>query len=63
MRGVAALAVPMLRPPGCPLGLGSERGVALRILLGTLDDPLNSNEVRSLLQHPNVPGLLGVPAA
>jgi hypothetical protein len=30
------------------------RGVAVRILLGTLNDPMNSSEVRALRHYPNV---------
>ena len=30
------------------------RGVAIRLLLGTLNNPINSSEVRQLLQYPNV---------
>jgi phospholipase D3/4 len=32
----------------------AKRGVSLRILLGTLQDPINSTEVRQLLKHPSV---------
>ena len=32
----------------------ARRGVKIRILLGTLNDPLNSTEVQSLLQFPSV---------
>jgi hypothetical protein len=32
----------------------AQRGVAMRLLLGTLNDPLNSTEVRTLLKQPNV---------
>lgn len=32
----------------------AQRSVRIRILLGTLDNPLNSTEVRSLLQYPSV---------
>ena len=32
----------------------AHRGVAIRLLLGTLQDPLNSTEVRTLLEFPNV---------
>ena len=32
----------------------AQRGVSIRILLGTLNNPINSTEVRSLLRYPNV---------
>ena len=32
----------------------AKRGVAIRVLLGTLQDPMNSTEVRELLKHDNV---------
>ena len=36
------------------LEAAAKRGVQMRILLGTLNDPMNSTEVRTLLSYPNV---------
>jgi len=44
-RGVAVFAA---------LERAAQRGVAVRLLLGTLNDPMNSTEVRTLLTYPSV---------